>query len=159
MSRITIEEAKKLWIKVKPQKTIEERLPDIAVYEVRRDLRRKSKYWAEVTEIDDIDFASKWESLRYNELKLLEKAGEISDLSIQPEFLLQEWFEYNKKKYTRIKYTADFKYLKEWNTKYTIEEFKWSRFQATKDKSYSLRKRMFLYKYWCEYDFIEKIWK
>lgn len=158
MSRITLEEAKKLWIKLKPVKNTIEKLTEIAVYEVRGKLRRKSKYGAERTEIDEIDFASIWEAKRFTELKLLEKVWNIYKLSIQPKFLLQEWFIYNWKKIQNIKYTADFKYKNKWDEKYTIEEFKGSEFQSKKDTSYVLRKKLFLYKYWKQYNFIEKIW-
>lgn len=48
----------------------------------------KSKYGAIKTEIDGIVFASKAEARRYAELKLLERAGEIWDLELQPRFSL-----------------------------------------------------------------------
>lgn len=48
----------------------------------------KSKYHAEPTTVDGIRFASKKEAKRYGELKLLEKAGEIWDLELQPKFPL-----------------------------------------------------------------------
>lgn len=38
------------------------------------------------TEVDGLKFASRKEARRYGELKLLEKAGEISGLEIQPKF-------------------------------------------------------------------------
>jgi hypothetical protein len=47
---------------------------------------RRSKYGAVKTEIDGIVFASKAEARRYAELRLLEKAGEITRLQIQPKF-------------------------------------------------------------------------
>ena len=43
-----------------------------------------SKYKAKPTIIAGIRFASKKEGARYLELRLLEKAGEISDLKLQP---------------------------------------------------------------------------
>lgn len=46
------------------------------------------KYGAKPTTVDGIRFASLKESRRYQELRLLEKAGEIEDLSLQPEFVL-----------------------------------------------------------------------
>ncbi len=45
-----------------------------------------SKYRAVKTEVDGILFDSKREAKRYSELKLLERAGEISGLQLQPEF-------------------------------------------------------------------------
>jgi len=44
---------------------------------------RVHKYNAISTKVDGIFFASKKEAKRYGELKLLEKAGEISDLRLQ----------------------------------------------------------------------------
>ena len=48
----------------------------------------KSKYKAHKTEIDGIEFDSKKEARRYTELKLLERAGEISNLQMQVKFVL-----------------------------------------------------------------------
>jgi hypothetical protein len=47
-----------------------------------------SKYHAQKTVVDGITFASKKEARRYGELKLLERAGEIADLQLQPRFEL-----------------------------------------------------------------------
>ena len=70
-----------------------------------------SKYRAIKTTIDDIMFDSKAESRRYCELKLLEKAGEIKDLELQPKFVLQEAFtRKDGKKFRPITYKADFRY-------------------------------------------------
>ena len=49
---------------------------------------RRHKYGAKPTIVDGIRFASKAEARRYGELKLLEKAGEIEDLELQPSFSL-----------------------------------------------------------------------
>lgn len=48
--------------------------------------RAPSKFRAIPTYVDGIRFASKKEAARYNELKLLERAGEISRLELQPRF-------------------------------------------------------------------------
>jgi hypothetical protein len=45
-----------------------------------------TKYRAQPVVIDGIRFASKAEARRYGQLKLLEKAGEISGLQLQPKF-------------------------------------------------------------------------
>jgi hypothetical protein len=45
-----------------------------------------NKYRAVVTTVDGIRFSSKAESKRYSELKLLERAGTIYDLALQPQF-------------------------------------------------------------------------
>tara|TARA_X000001388_G_scaffold67229_1_gene54460 strand:+ start:1564 stop:1905 length:342 start_codon:yes stop_codon:yes gene_type:complete len=64
-----------------------------------------NKYKAIRTEVDGIMFHSKKEAKRYSELKLLEKAGEISQLELQPKFIIQ---------IEGIKicnYIADFRYI------------------------------------------------
>lgn len=47
---------------------------------------RRGKYNAKRVECDGITFASIREAKRYKELKLLEKAGVIHNLELQPEF-------------------------------------------------------------------------
>jgi hypothetical protein len=44
------------------------------------------KYGAKQTVVDGHTFPSKREAARYSELRLLEKAGEIDDLELQPSF-------------------------------------------------------------------------
>lgn len=48
----------------------------------------RSKYRAQRTTVDGIAFHSAAESRRYSQLKLLEKAGEIRNLELQPRFPL-----------------------------------------------------------------------
>lgn len=48
-----------------------------------------NKFGAVRTEVDGITFASKKEASRYGELKLLVRAGEIRELSLQPRFPLR----------------------------------------------------------------------
>jgi hypothetical protein len=66
---------------------------------------RPNKFSAVRTTVDGITFASKREAARYGELKLLERAGEISRLSLQPEFVIT----INGVKI--CKYIADFRYV------------------------------------------------
>lgn len=70
----------------------------------------ESKYKNQKTQIDMYVFDSAAEARRYKELKLLERAGEISNLELQPRFLLQDSFKKNGKTYRKIEYIADFKY-------------------------------------------------
>jgi len=49
-------------------------------------VKRPSKFGNVVTEVDGFRFASKKEARRYGELRLLEMAGEIRDLKVQPRF-------------------------------------------------------------------------
>lgn len=64
-----------------------------------------NKYRNVKTVVDNITFDSKKEAHRYGELKLLEKAGEIYGLDLQPQYLLQVGGE-------KIGiYKADFRYI------------------------------------------------
>ena len=65
----------------------------------------KHKYRAVKTTIDGIKFASKREAKRYTELKILEKAGMITHLELQPEYPIT----INGIKI--CKYIADFRYF------------------------------------------------
>lgn len=49
----------------------------------------RSKYGAVKTLVDGIKFDSKAEARRYYELKLLQQAGEITELELQPKFPLR----------------------------------------------------------------------
>lgn len=49
-------------------------------------MKRGNKYKNIPTEIGGIRFSSKAEGRRYLDLKLLERAGEISELKLQPKF-------------------------------------------------------------------------
>lgn len=69
-----------------------------------------NKYRNKKTQVDMYVFDSIAESKRYKELALLERAGEISDLELQPRFLLQESFKKNGKTHRKIEYIADFMY-------------------------------------------------
>ena len=64
-----------------------------------------TKYGARRTEIDGHSFASQREANRYGELRLLEQAGEISGLELQPKFPLIV----NGQKVAT--YIADFRYV------------------------------------------------
>ena len=65
----------------------------------------RNKYRAVKTEVDGIIFDSKREAARYMELMLLQKAGEISHLELQPSFDCIV----NEKKI--CSYHADFRYF------------------------------------------------
>ena len=69
------------------------------------------KYGNRKTVVDGIKFDSGAEAGRYKELRLMEKAGAIKDLILQPEFLLQDKFKHKGKTERAVKYIADFKYF------------------------------------------------
>lgn len=90
-----------------------------------------SKYYSQRTEVDGIMFASRKEATRYRQLKLLERAGAISDLQMQVPYIL-----INKSKYGRaIKYIADFVYVEDGEI--VVEDTKGYRTEA-----YILKRRL-----------------
>lgn len=101
---------------------------------------KKPKYNAVKTEVDGIKFDSAKESKRYASLRLLERAGVIENLKLQPRFLLQEGFIYNGHKECKIEYVADFQYERDGQT--IVEDVK-----GMKTEVYKLKRKLFLYKY------------
>ena len=79
-----------------------------AQYRATSRKARKSKYRSMRTVVDGVAFHSKKESLRWVELRLLERAGEISHLERQPEFPL---LTHRAGEYIEVcRYRADFRY-------------------------------------------------
>ena len=102
----------------------------------------RTKYGNRKTVIDGITFDSMKEANHYAELRLLEKAGEISDLELQSPFVLQPGFAHKGQKYQPIKYVADFVYLDKDGAR-VVEDVKSP--ATRKDKVYQLKKKMMLY--------------
>ena len=88
-----------------------------------------SKYKNIKTEVDGIVFDSKAEARRYAELRLLEKANEISDLRLQYPFECK----INKKKICT--YRADFDYYE--GDQWVVEDVK-----GFKTQVYRLKKKL-----------------
>lgn len=90
-----------------------------------------SKYGARKVEIDGILFDSRAEARRYQDLKLLQQAGEISGLELQPKYPLVV---------NGVKiglYTADFKYTDCSNGLEIVEDVK-----GMRTRDYVLRKKL-----------------
>lgn len=81
-----------------------------------------NKYKNRKIVVDNIKFDSNLEATRYKELNLLLRAGEISNLELQPRFLLQDSFKKNGRTFRKIEYVADFKYIE--NGKTIVEDVK-----------------------------------
>lgn len=93
-----------------------------------------NKYRAKPTEVDGIRFASKGESRRYQELILLQCAGEISQLELQPEYKLycgRRPVTYPSGRHA--KYIADFRYIDK-ERGMVVEDFKGKDTQLSKLK-------------------------
>ena len=91
-----------------------------------------NKYHNVITECDGIKFRSAKEANRYKELKLLLRAGEITELELQPVFVLEPSCVLDGRKQRCRTYTADFRYTDK-NGVVTTEDCKGMR---TKDYRY-----------------------
>lgn len=100
------------------------------------------KYHSKKTIVDGITFDSKKEAARYQELKLLERAGKIKDLVLQQEYELIPKFKKNNKTYRKTSYKADFSYFDIEGNKYIVEDVK-----GFKTEIYKLKKKLFEYRY------------
>jgi len=109
-----------------------------------------NKYRNKKTIIDGIKFDSKKEAARYQELKLMEKAGIIHDLELQPEFSILPKICWNQRTLRERKYRADFKYIE--HGAQVVEDVK-SKITAA-HPVYTLKRHLFLIKY-PEYKFRE----
>ena len=101
-----------------------------------------SKYHNQKETIDGITFDSKKEAKRYQQLKLLEKAGLIKHLELQKKFPLQAGFKKNGKTYREISYVADFFYYDNQLHKFIVEDTKGFRTDV-----YKIKKKLFEHKY------------
>jgi hypothetical protein len=64
----------------------------------------------EARTMDGVLFDSKAEMNRYAVLKILQRAGMISDLELQPRYVLLDSFEANGERYRPVVFVADFRY-------------------------------------------------
>jgi hypothetical protein len=89
--------------------------------EVREKVSRarrgtRNKYGAEATMIDGMRFDSKAEAKRYQQLVIMQRAGEISDLETQVAFDLIPEQNVNGRKERPVRYLADFRYIRDGKT-------------------------------------------
>jgi hypothetical protein len=112
----------------------------------------RTKYGAKKTKIDGITCASKKESRRYAELKILLRAKKISNLRLQETFVLHPIFrdENTGKIYRAIKYVCDFFYFDEELQKFIVEDVK-----GIKTDVYKIKKKLFIKKFQDMYIFKE----
>lgn len=115
------------------------------------------KYYNKKTEVDGVTFDSKREAKRYMELRILEKAGEITDLQRQVKFeLIPDQREKTCEIYTkgprkgepkpgkvierRVEYIADFVYTQDGQT--VVEDTK-----GFRTKDYIIKRKLMLYRH------------
>lgn len=103
------------------------------------------KYHNKKTVADGIKFDSKLESERYAQLKILERAGVIRDLELQPEYELIPSFKKGGKTWRRTVYKADFRYILCEDDKTIIEDVKGS--EAVITDVFRLKQKLFEYRY------------
>lgn len=102
--------------------------------------KTKNKYNAKKAEVDGIMFDSQKEARKYAELKLLQRAGGVTEIELQPKFNLLQGFKYRGKKIQGVTYTADFLVSYRDGRKQIIET------KGYKTRDYILRKKMLLLK-------------
>lgn len=95
--------------------------------------------------VDGIKFDSRLEAERYAQLKLLEHAGVIRGLELQPSFELLPSFKKNGKTWRRTVYKADFRYILCEDDRIIIEDVKGSKAVIT--DVFRLKQKLFEYQY------------
>lgn len=104
---------------------------------------RINKYGNKKTKVDGHTFDSKAEARRYGELKLMQRAGLIKHLKLQPRYRIQDGFSNGEGKRVRpISYVADFEYIDLQKNDVVIEDVK-----GKKTQVYNLKKKIFEKKY------------
>ena len=103
------------------------------------------KYHNTKTVVDGIKFDSKLEAERYAQLKILERAGVIRSLELQPSFELLPSFRKNGKTWRKTVYKADFRYILCEDDRIIIEDVKGS--IAVITDVFRLKQKLFEYKY------------
>ena len=105
-----------------------------------KGILKESKYKNKKTTVDGIEFDSKKEAKRYQELLLMQRAGIITDLKRQVPYVLVPAFNLNKKRYRAMTYIADFVYKE--NGKEVVEDAKGFRTEV-----YKIKKKLMAYLY------------
>lgn len=103
------------------------------------------KYHNTKTVADGIKFDSKLEAERYAQLKILERAGVIRALELQPSFELLPSFRKNGKTWRKTVYKADFRYILADGNRIIIEDVKGS--TAVITDVFRLKQKLFEYRY------------
>lgn len=108
-----------------------------------KGILKQSKYKNKKTIVNGIEFDSKKEAKRYQELLLLQRQGIITDLKRQVPYILVPAFNLNKKRYRAMSYVADFVYKE--NGKEIVEDTKGYRTEV-----YKIKKKLMAYIYQIE---------
>jgi len=98
-----------------------------------------SKYGNVKVTFDGVVFDSKKERDRYIDLRILERAGEIENLELQPEYELIP----KSKTERAVKYRGDFRYTEDGHT--VVEDVKST--ATEKDKAYIIKRKLMRWRY------------
>ena len=106
---------------------------------------KHAKYGNTKMAIDGITFDSKAEASRYAELKILERAGQITGLELQPKFTVLDKYTIGGRKERAVIYIPDFKYT---DTKTGVEVVEDVKGFETKD--FKIKRKLFESRYGIE---------
>jgi len=107
-------------------------------YNYSQTMAKKSKYNNKIVVFEGITFHSIAEKDRYCELLFMVRAKEISDLVLQPKFLLQDKFvDSMGGKHDKLHYIGDFQYINK-TGKIVVEDVK-----GKKTEVYNIKKKLF----------------
>lgn len=105
-----------------------------------------SKYSSRQVFHDGHMFDSLAEMRRYQDLRLMEASGAISDLEVHPRFEVLPAFQRGKLKVRAIVYEADFAYMEAGRR--VVEDVK-----GFETREFRLKRKLWLYRYGDEYEF------
>lgn len=113
---------------------------------------KQPKYRNKKVTIDGITFDSQLEAQRYGELKLMERAGMITDLKLQQEYvLIPAQKRKDGKKEQKCSYYADFTYTDAVTGELVCEDAK-----GVKTKEYVIKRKLMLFNFGIEIKEITK---
>lgn len=99
-----------------------------------------NKYHNRPTDIGGQRFDSRAEARRYDELKLLEMAGAITDLTVHPRYEIQGQFKRDGALIRAIYYEGDFSYTE--NGRHVCEDVK-----GVETEAFKLKRKLFWKRY------------
>lgn len=113
--------------------------------EILMQQARETKYRSQKITVDGITFDSVKEANRWQELRMLERAGEIRDLQRQVPFVVipAQRDENGKLIEKEVRYVADFTYIEKGKLTRTVEDVK---SEATRTREYIIKRKLMLYR-------------
>lgn len=103
-------------------------------------MRRPAKFGNRAVVIDGLRFDSAAEGRRYQQLRMLERAGEIQDLRVHPRYVIIDALRVGSRREKAIVYEADFAYTE--GGLPVVEDVK-----GVETAVFRLKRRLFLQRY------------